>query len=501
MALVGRYETYEQLGVGSTGTVYRARDGILGREVALRILNEYARVSSRLVKSFSATGQVPPEWLHPNIAVIYDLGHSQVGEFVATELLAGADMRSYIRDRCSLSLLQKLDLLAQAANGLAHAHQNRIIHGAIRPASFFIDERQHVKILDIGIRYMDLPEEVVNQNPALIDYCSPEQLHNSVPDARSDVFSAGLVFFEFLVCSHPFRDSNIPNRIKNDAPDSLLRYDPSLPHALDTLLSRALAKNPSDRIQSMQELAAGFRLIESQLLTNTPARIAVVDQTPPTVAAMAQPPATVNKKRDWSSFPVKLTATAAFAFCLILAAYLFNLKKQIENGQTVAEAAVHSRSASLMESPRPDSPTVATLVHGAHVEILDRAPSSTDRFVRAQTVSEDHAKTGYIAAADLSDWRSDNPHVAWKLLLFSQPQKSAAPDELRDYLSALGGYMDKFPDANEVGEAREKQQEVGEWLAPTAPVRTAALIPPSAPQPAALQQPSPDNAEHETAIA
>ena len=480
MALVGRYETYEQLGLGSTGTVYRARDTVLGREVALRILNRHTRVSSRLTNAFSATGQIPPEWLHPNIAVIYDLGRAPVGEFVATELLAGANLRNYIRDRSTLTLLQKLDLLAQAAKGLAHAHQSGIVHGAIRPASFFIDERQNVKILDFGIRYLDLPEEAIARNPALLEYCSPEQLSGSPCDIRSDIFSAALVFYEFLVFAHPFRDPNVTHRISNDAPDSLLRHDPTLPLALETLLSRALAKNPAHRVQSIQELASGFRSIESQLLVGATPRVSPPEQTPAAKPAMPKSRVPQSGKPGLSSFSTKVAATAAFACCLIFAAYLVNLNKRVEKSHAIAEADVHTESTALLQSPDLRSRTLATLIHGTPIEILDHAPAPTDRFVKAQARFSGKVSTGYIAAADLWDWRSADPRIAWDLLHLSEPQRSSAPTEVKEYLAALGAYIEHFPDAPEVSEAKLKQQQMGEWLVPP-PSQVAAVQPPALP--------------------
>jgi len=274
MALVGRYESYERLGKESTGTVYRGRDTVLGREVALKILNGNARISSRLLHLFSTTGQAAPEWLHPNIAIIYDLGESDVGSFVATELLTGADLRTHIRNRRALSLVQKLDILAQACDGLAHAHKNGIVHGAITPGSFFIDEKHQVKILNLGIRQAgDVPAAGGEDSDAL-DYLAPEQIGQDTYDVRSDIFSAALVFYEFLVNVHPFEAAFIPRRIVEDAPDSLLGHDPRLPHSLEVLLNRSLSKSPEDRPQTALEMASSLRAIELEVRSNMTARVA-----------------------------------------------------------------------------------------------------------------------------------------------------------------------------------------------------------------------------------
>ena len=114
MALVGRYEVYQEIGRGSTGTVYRAHDVILSHDVALKILNADSRFSSRLLDLFFTDEPAASEWLHPNITLVYDLGEHSEGAFVATELLTGATVREHIRNRSPFSLVQKLDLLVQA---------------------------------------------------------------------------------------------------------------------------------------------------------------------------------------------------------------------------------------------------------------------------------------------------------------------------------------------------------------------------------------------------
>ncbi|MDQ6676034.1 MAG: serine/threonine protein kinase [Acidobacteriota bacterium] len=278
--LAGRYETYEQLGKGSTGTVYRGRDTVLGREVAIRTLDGNARISSRLLGLFSSDGQPAPEWLHPNIAIVYELGKSTAGSFVVLELLAGAAMRAYIRDRRPLSLVRKLNLLAQACDGLAHAHKNGVVHGAITPGSFFIDERQQLKITGLGIRLAGGA-----RNAEALNYLAPEQIMNDSCDVRSDLFSAALVFYEFLVNTHPFQGAFIPRRILEDSPGSLLEHDPLLPPSLEKLLNRALCKSPGDRPQTALEFAASLRVIERDVLSTLTPRVADLPRLPDHPAA------------------------------------------------------------------------------------------------------------------------------------------------------------------------------------------------------------------------
>lgn len=264
MALISRYETNGQLGQGSTGTVFRARDVVLERDVALKVLNSESRFSSRLLDLFFTDEQAASEWLHPNIATIHDLGQSPAGPFIATELLTGNTLRRHIDQRTVFSLEQKLDLFIQACNGLAHAHTKGVIHAAITPGSFFVNDKGQLKILDLGIRQVGRASSATGKLANLM-YLSPEQIWEQSCDMRSDVFSTAIVFYEFLVNAHPFPGGVVPRRDSAASSGEVTLPEGDFPKSLEGLLKRTLNLAPEQRTQSAFELAASLRAIELEI--------------------------------------------------------------------------------------------------------------------------------------------------------------------------------------------------------------------------------------------
>lgn len=266
MGLIKKYETGDLIGRGAMGSVYRARDIVLEREVALKILHTGPTPDPELKERFYRDARVAAMLRHPNIVVVYELDEFNGTPFIAMELLTGADMRTCIRDRRPLSLAQKVELLAQVCDGLAEAHRHGIVHRDIKPSNIFLHEEKTAKILDFGIAR--LPNKKLTVTGRVLgtpNYMSPEQINRRPCETRSDLFSAGIVFYEFLANSHPFQSTFIPRRIAEEEPDNIYDRDPLVPKALADLLYKALVKDPDKRIQSAEQFGAGLREVLAEL--------------------------------------------------------------------------------------------------------------------------------------------------------------------------------------------------------------------------------------------
>jgi len=262
MTSIGRYEIIESRGAGSMGTVYRARDTVLDRDVALKTIRTGTAVEPELRERFYREAKACARLQHPGIVSVYDLGEADGVAFIAMELLDGTDFRKAIDQRTDVPLSKKIDAMCQVCDALSHAHQHGIIHRDIKPSNLFLLSDMRAKVLDFGIARLPSSHlTVAGQILGTPNYMAPEQILSKPADMRSDLFSAALVFFEFLVYSHPFKSPMIPRRVVEGEPDSLLDYDSSLPAPLDRIFMRALAKDPEQRYRSGVDFANDLRAL------------------------------------------------------------------------------------------------------------------------------------------------------------------------------------------------------------------------------------------------
>jgi serine/threonine-protein kinase len=262
----GRYEILEELGAGSMGTVYRARDTALDRVVALKTIRHGPDPDPELRERFYREAWACARLHHPAIIAIYDLGESGDGSYIAMELLAGADFRKLIDQRTEISLSAKIEAMAQVCEALAHAHRNGIVHRDVKPSNLFLVDGKNAKVLDFGMaRLPGSSLTMAGKALGTPNYMAPEQILGISTDERADLFSAAVVFFEFLVYQHPFQSESIPRQIVNREPVSLFDYDTTLPAPLDRILATGMAKEPAERYRTGGEFAAALRgVIQAQ---------------------------------------------------------------------------------------------------------------------------------------------------------------------------------------------------------------------------------------------
>lgn len=263
---LGRYEVLAELGQGAMGVVYKAKDPLIDRIVAIKTINlglaqeEKEEYEGRFYQEAKAAGRLN----HPNIVTIYDVGKSGDIAYIAMEFLQGCELRDLLRERGRLPVDQVLDIVAQVAQGLAYAHEHDIVHRDIKPSNIMVIRDGHVKITDFGIARM--ASSAVRTQTGMVlgspKYMSPEQVLGRAIDQRSDIFSLGVMLYEMLAGEAPFSGDNV-NAIMfqtlNFVPAPPSTLNRSVPEMLDFIAAKALAKDREDRYQNAQDFAKDLK--------------------------------------------------------------------------------------------------------------------------------------------------------------------------------------------------------------------------------------------------
>ena len=289
LAKVGKYEILEKVGVGGFGTVYRGRDPYIKRTVAIKTCQSD---EDELRKRFFREAEFAGNLHHRNITTIYDFGLSDDGlPFIVQEFLTGEDLDRKIKRRDDLPLAWRVRVLADICEGLHYAHTAGIVHRDVKPSNIRILEDGTVKIMDFGIAKSMVSESTLTQTGITLgtaSYLAPEQIRGEAVDARTDVFSLGVLSYELLTHSRPFAGDHISTvlyKIMNEAPPSPADVAPSLPHELVRIVEKALQKDRANRYASCAEMKADLEAVLTILSgpVGAPPRPAAAD-VPPTPA-------------------------------------------------------------------------------------------------------------------------------------------------------------------------------------------------------------------------
>src|SRR5262245_15129518 len=271
----GRYEILGELGRGAMGVVYRARDPIIDRVVALKTIDlaltgaALASFEERFFQEARSAGRLN----HPNIVTIYDAGKADGVAYIAMEFLEGTSLREILDEQPPLSIPRILETVAQIARGLAYAHENGVVHRDIKPANVIVLRNRRPKITDFGIARLGESEGPTSERAGSPKYMSPEQIRGDVTvDGRSDVFSLGTVLYEMLTGKPPFAGDSVTEimqAVLEHTPPVPSVVDAHVPPELDGVVMRMLAKRPDDRYPSARSLFRELRRVDENFSART----------------------------------------------------------------------------------------------------------------------------------------------------------------------------------------------------------------------------------------
>jgi len=266
-----RYEIVRELGRGGMGVVYLARDSVLEREVAYKVLPEGLRGNPNALKNFLREAKAAAQLNHPNIVTVYDAGESEHGFYMAMELVEGTTLKEILRQRGAVSANAASYILRQMASALAYAHGRKVVHRDIKTANTMWTTEKHVKIMDFGLA--KLMEEVRNATTMISGtpfYMSPEQTLGRDVDHRTDIYSLGVTLFELATGELPFQKGNVPYHHVHTPPPDPRSIKADLPEGLAKLILRCLQKSPADRFQSAKDLLDELDRVSGRAAAPTP---------------------------------------------------------------------------------------------------------------------------------------------------------------------------------------------------------------------------------------
>jgi serine/threonine protein kinase/Tol biopolymer transport system component len=323
---LGPYRVLTELGAGGMGEVYRARDTRLERDVAIKVLGSAFASDADRVRRFTIEAQATGALNHPNILAVHDVGTHDGVPYLVGELLEGETLRERM-DAGRIPLSKAVDLAQQIASGLAAAHAKGITHRDIKPENLFVTTDGRAKILDFGLAKATASagataDEATRLNSATaagvvmgtVGYMSPEQVRGEAADARSDIFSFGVVLYELLSGQRPFiGDTAVQtmNAILTEDPPEIVTTSRALPPALERVVRHCLEKKPDERFQSARDLAFALDALSggsNASTTSAPAMGTVVESKGSPLADLA-----TNR---W--FPGALVAAGVLGFALSL---------------------------------------------------------------------------------------------------------------------------------------------------------------------------------------
>ena len=262
---IGKYEFESVVGEGAMGVVYCAKDSMLNRRVAIKVMSDAIAQVSNLRERFLREAQAAGSLQHPNVVTIYDFGDVDGHLYIAMEYVEGEDLEDLLHAAIPLPLESKLDLIIGVLQGLAFAHRRGIVHRDIKPANIRVDREGKARIMDFGIAH--LASSDMTRTGIMLgtpSYMAPEQILGDPISAQSDIFSVGAVLYELLSGSRPFNGESLQalmHQILSVTPRPVTAVTPGLPAELDPILARALQKIPADRYATALDMANDLTMV------------------------------------------------------------------------------------------------------------------------------------------------------------------------------------------------------------------------------------------------
>jgi eukaryotic-like serine/threonine-protein kinase len=388
--LIGHYRIESLIGIGGMGEVYLARDERLGRKAALKLLPDSLTTDGTQLSRFKNEARSASALNHPNILTVYEIGAEGNRQFIATEFIEGITLRASLA--CGrLNPHAALDIAVQVASALAAAHEAGVVHRDIKPENIMLRPDGYVKVLDFGIAKLteqrlasdDHTGEttaVQQTRPGLVlgtaHYMSPEQARGQKVDARSDIWSLGVVLYEMVAGSPPFRGETpsdcIASILTTELPplSSLL---PDVPLKLESILQKALRKNSDERYQTTKEMLADLRVLKGELET---------DGSLPQTKAHAD--SIVSKIKRHKRGVLLTLAVALLAAAAVAYSFFFVAPAPLPNEKSIAVLPFENLS---------EEKSNAYFADGIQDEILTRLSKIADLKVISRTSTQRYKKT------------------------------------------------------------------------------------------------------------
>ena len=254
-----RYEVIRSIGEGGMANVYLGYDNILDRNVAIKVLRGDLSNDEKFVRRFQREALSASSLAHPNIVEMYDVGEDNGTYYIVMEYVEGKTLKQLLKKRGSLTLSEAIDIMLQLTDGMAHAHDSYIIHRDLKPQNIMIRDDGQIKITDFGIAMALNATQLTQTNSVMgsVHYLPPEQASGKGSTIKSDIYSMGIIFYELLTGSLPFRGDNaveIALKHMRDPLPSVREDNPSIPQSIENIIRRATAKNPKNRYDSAREM-------------------------------------------------------------------------------------------------------------------------------------------------------------------------------------------------------------------------------------------------------
>ncbi len=256
-----RYEIIKSIGEGGMANVYLAYDTILDRRVAIKVLRGDLSNDEKFVRRFQREALSASSLSHPNIVEMYDVGEDHGIYYIVMEYIEGKTLKQLIKKRGALTLSEAIDIMLQITDGISQAHDSYIIHRDLKPQNIMIKEDGTIKITDFGIAMALNSTQLTQTNSVMgsVHYLPPEQASGKGSTIRSDIYSMGILFYELLTGSLPFKGDNaveIALKQMRDEIPSIRKKNPTIPQSVENVVLKATAKNPKNRYSDSKEMHA-----------------------------------------------------------------------------------------------------------------------------------------------------------------------------------------------------------------------------------------------------
>jgi beta-lactam-binding protein with PASTA domain len=392
----GRYRVVSRLGSGGMADVYLAQDQLLGRQVAVKILHHHFAEDQEFVERFRREASSAAALSHPNIVAIFDRGEWNGTYYIAMEYVAGRSLKAIVREAGPLDPIMAIDTVIQILRAARFAHRRGVIHRDLKPHNVILDEDARARVTDFGIARAGASDMTLTGSiMGTAQYLSPEQAQGYPVSASSDLYSIGVILYELLTGVVPFEGETavaIAFKQVSATPRPPSELNPRLPHSLDAVVLRALAKDPIERYADDDELIAALEA-ERELLAGDGAPMPLAPESlpthePPTGLMLAAPepyppnggqPLSEQERRGrnrrilWWSLGLLAVAGAAVAAILLLSSSPAKVRVPSVEGMTEQAAGATLRNAGL--DPLPSFAASPTVRSGLVVSQSPRAGS------------------------------------------------------------------------------------------------------------------------------